>query len=227
MRAALDAGMEVDQADAAGVTALHFAAFNNNVDVAKVLLEFGADPNVADAAGQVRSSVVCERKRSVAHQRWVDRPPCTMRPIRPTASVWLRCCYSVVLPLMKRMSLAAHRWLCRWQWYVAIVVVVVCLFSFDRCLPWGSDMIPCTQSCGLPSAFSRLLLRQGATMPQALPLWIAVRYFLVALLTGIHFFVLISWLTVAVPYLTAQIALLYRPHGSTRRVAHRPVGLHT
>jgi cytohesin len=48
---ALDAGAELDTVDGKGMTALHYAAFNNRADVVKILLAAGADPNAKNEDG--------------------------------------------------------------------------------------------------------------------------------------------------------------------------------
>ncbi len=49
LRAALDAGADVDAVDRDGRTALHNAAIDGRADLAELLLDRGADPNATDA----------------------------------------------------------------------------------------------------------------------------------------------------------------------------------
>ena len=61
VRAAIDQGCDVNERGAFGHTALCAAAVNNKVDVAKVLLDAGADPHMIDDFGKDAMAYAIER----------------------------------------------------------------------------------------------------------------------------------------------------------------------
>ena len=64
VRSLLDAGADVDSAQADGTTALHWAAYHDHTDTAELLVRFGADVNAENAYGVPPLSLACTNRNA-------------------------------------------------------------------------------------------------------------------------------------------------------------------
>jgi hypothetical protein len=144
---AIDTGsVELDQADACGVTGLHLAALRGDTDCTQMLLAAGVDVNVADVAGQVRDVAGAPR---CAHSRVC----CAQTPLHYAVA-------SQEAPTALLLCLAGADVDAEDDCGRTPLAVALALDVLGR---------------RAPGAVARMLRARGARLPAAVPLWIAVR----------------------------------------------------